>query len=185
MQHRAQPQYPAKKTTGEATTAPIRPYEINLDQVHGSIQRSLRNLNAKYVDVLLLHEALPEFLTTDAKDYIFSLRRDGVAKRIGIAANGANYVHLSQQELSDWDVLQYELSPSHPSHFDFQIRFPDLHHIVHSCVGSSPQLTRQPREAIQEALTHLPRGTVLFSSLQRRHIEQNALAVLQPQPIQA
>lgn len=161
---------------------PLQPYEISLEQVHRSIQRSLLNLNIKYVDVLLLHEALPDFLSQEAREYIFSLREDGVTKKIGIAANGVNYARLTQQQILGWDVLQYELGPTYPSHFDYPHRFPQLHHVVHSCIGSASRAPHHPHQALTKALTHNPNGTVLFSSLQCQHIEQNALVLEQINP---
>lgn len=160
-----------------AAPGPISPYRISLEQVKSSFSRSLASLRVDYVDVLLLHESLPSFLTVEASEYLFRLRADGVVRCLGVAANGVNYLNLAQSDFRDWDVLQYESGPHWPQHVGFRESFSHMHHILHSCVGQRTLEGVSPNEALQHMLQSHPATTILFSSLNYRHIQDNAALV--------
>lgn len=170
------------KAYDSAQPCPVQRYEINIDNVKASVKRSLKSLKTNYVDILLLHEALPSFLTNDAFEYILDLKHSGVARRIGIAANGCNYESLCEDEIRDWDILQYEYGPAWPSHYSFRNKFPSKQHVLHSCVGYRHDHDFNPCDRLHSIIKEFPEATVLFSSLNKQHISVNA-AIARSNPL--
>lgn len=154
-------------------SSPLSFYEITIDDVRTSVNRSLESLKTDYIDILLLHEALPGFLANDALLYVLDLKKSGVVRQIGIAANGSNYSSLSEDDIHDWDILQYEYGPAWPEHYSFKNKFPSKKHVLHSCLGYRRNYYLDPHDRLKEVVTDFPEATVLFSSLNKQHISAN------------
>lgn len=165
-----------------AQSGPISSYEVNIDDVKASVHRSLKLLKTDYIDILLLHEALPSFLTNDALEYVKDLKKSGLAKQIGIAANGCNYESLCEEDIHEWDILQYEYGPAWPSHYSFRNKFPSKQHVLHSCVGHRYNYDLNPIDCLKSVIKEFPEATVLFSSLNKQHISANAAIVKSSTP---
>ncbi|MCP9825032.1 aldo/keto reductase [Synechococcus sp. EJ6-Ellesmere] len=151
------------------------PTLLSLADARNTVEKSLKALKTDYLDILLLHELLPSSLTDKAKDYLFTLRTQGIINRLGIAANGSNYLSHTQGDFSGWDVLQYEYGANWPAHDTLKNQFPLMHHVIHSCVGKRRFGDLLPTESLKKTIQQFPQGTVLFSSLNPEHIRQNAL----------
>lgn len=154
--------------------SPFPSYEITIDNVHASVTRSLKSLKTNYIDILLLHEALPGFLTNDALTYVLNLKKSGVVRLIGIAANGTNYKYLCEDDIHGWDILQYEYGPAWPSHYSLKKKFPSKKHVLHSCLGHRRNYHLDPHDRLKGVIKDFPEATVLFSSLNKQHISANA-----------
>ncbi len=151
---------------------------IDLSAVSGSVEGSLSRLQCDRIDLLLLHETLPTFLTEEARDYLFDLRRSGTVGKLGVAANGANYFNLSQSDLKGWDVLQYEYGEAWPRHFELPRLFPQQEHIFHSCLRpSSSGEIFDPGQRLSKILANHPEASLLFSTRKPERIESNVEAI--------
>lgn len=73
---------PANRTLVAAAPATIEPMRrIGRAEVKRSIERSLRYLRRDWIDMFLLHEALPYQLDDGARDIVAALRADGTHRR--------------------------------------------------------------------------------------------------------
>lgn len=159
----------------------LTPFRIQRSDLERSLERSLTSLRTNYLDVCLLHEALPSFLSESAIEYLVQQKMLGVIKHLGIAAHGSNYLNLRENELANWDVLQYEYGRAWPSHGGLISQFPTKHHVVHSCLDEANYMTLSssvnwstPSSLLIDAARRLGGGTVLFSSQNLSHIQENA-----------
>lgn len=156
------------------------PYRrIDYEDIRRSFECSLKNLQTDYIDVYLLHEALPYFLTDEAMNYIQNLKNSGFIKKIGIAAGYVNLYSLEEHKIVDWDVLQYE-SNLHFSSNDLIDRFPTKTHIYHSVLKVVKNIKVEGYTTLNivgavlaKALMNNPKGMVLFSTTHKDHIQQN------------
>ena len=87
---------------------PVEYREISKAYVQQSLFASLKNLQTTYIDNYFLHEALPNFLTVEAKEFLLEQKNKGVIKSIGIAAGYTSIGLLNTNDTLDWDYLQYE-----------------------------------------------------------------------------
>jgi aryl-alcohol dehydrogenase-like predicted oxidoreductase len=174
-------------TAGAAPTPPpsntsvkraIRP-TISRTAVQSSFDASCRALGTDYVDLYLLHEHIPAALETAAVDLLLELRATRRVRTLGLAANGTNYLDLAAEDVAQWEVLQYEFGPAWPAHAVLPRRFPDKTHIFHSCLKNVAALGggRTPGEVLRDCVAANPRGRVLFSSTDPRHIAGNLRAL--------
>jgi diketogulonate reductase-like aldo/keto reductase len=156
----------------------IRP-TIGRAAVQSSFDASCRALGTDYVDLYLLHEHVPAALETGAVDLLLELQATRRVRTLGLAANGANYLDLAAADVAQWEVLQYEFGPAWPAHAALPGRFPDKTHIFHSCLKNVAALGggRTPGEVLRDCLAANPRGKVLFSSTDPRHIAGNLRAL--------
>lgn len=159
-------------------------FQIQRSDLEKSLERSLSSLKTTYLDVCLLHESLPSFLSESAVEFLKQQKKLGTIRNLGVAAHGSNYLSLSEDELKDWDVLQYEFGSAWPSHGQIIKQFPNKHHVVHSCLDKKNYDARlssnkYPSSSLllAEAARQVRNSTVLFSSLNLSHIRQNASEV--------
>jgi aryl-alcohol dehydrogenase-like predicted oxidoreductase len=168
---------PAPPSSPPARRA-IRP-TIGRTAVQSSFDASCRALGTDYVDLYLLHEHIPAALETSAVDLLLELRAKRRVRTLGLAANGTNYLDLTVEDVAHWEVLQYEFGPAWPDHEVLPRRFPDKTHVFHSCLKDVAALGggRTPGEVLRDCLAANPRGRVLFSSTDPRHIAGNLRAL--------
>ena len=148
---------------------------INRSAVAASFDASRRALGTDYVDLFLLHEALPARLGLGAFDYLQRMKESGAIRQIGLAADGRSYLALETSEVGGWDVLQYESGPAWPETSGLPDRFPAQTHIFHSCLRGMSDVGA-PGRVLAERLAANPSGKVLFSSSNPDHIRSNVAA---------
>jgi len=81
---------------------------IDKAQVQDSIAKSMARMGVDHFDYLLLHEALPHFLSDEALQYLMDLRFQSITGKLGIATSSVNIATLDNGGIENWDVLQYE-----------------------------------------------------------------------------
>lgn len=111
---------------------------LTREHVQSSFEASLRRMKTDYIDSYLLHEAMPSFLEDQALDYLLGLKSSGRVRKLGLAASGINYVQMSPDTVTHWDVLQYEYSPHGTSKQVYEL-FPNPEHVLHSVLRNAPQ----------------------------------------------
>lgn len=152
---------------------------IEKHDIQNSIAESMIRLGVEKLDHLLLHEALPHFLSDDASDYLFSLKQQGIVSKLGIAASAVNIETLKSSDIENWDVLQYENAVQYQSD-NFINAFPDQEHIYHSIFKTLLLLDKQkidmhqaPGILMARSYLNNPNGKVLFSTTNIVHLKQN------------
>ena len=152
---------------------------IDYNEIRTSFENSLKNLQTDHIDFYLLHEALPNFLTDEAMNYVQNLKSSGFVKKIGIAACYINLYQLEPYKVSAWDILQYENGLKFSSD-DLLDRFPGKIHIYHSVLKNVKNITLQGNSAVEVAGALLaksfknnPDGLILFSTTNKARIGQN------------
>ena len=111
--------------------APLKFRPIDLAYVKKSLEVSLKNLKTDYIDYYFLHEALPAFLSDGAKKYLYDAKESGVIKSLGISAGYVNLVNLEEEEITEWECLQYENNKFYNSDFAIK-KFETKKHFFHS-----------------------------------------------------
>ncbi|MDX2189585.1 MAG: aldo/keto reductase [Bacteroidota bacterium] len=89
---------------------PVPFRSITLDQVRFDFYNSLKRLKTEYIDNYLLHEATPKFLTNEATNFLFDLKKKGLIKNIGIGVSYLNLIEIDPGEIENWDILQYDFN---------------------------------------------------------------------------
>jgi hypothetical protein len=163
----------ASPVVGYAGGGPL----ISRSDVAASFEASRRALGTEYIDLFLLHEALPARLGPGACDYLQRMKETGAIRQIGLAANGRSCLALDPSDVSGWDVLQYESGPAWPESSGLLVKFPTQTHIFHSCLKGVSDDTAAPGRVLAERLAANPSGRVLFSSSRLQHIRSNVAAV--------
>jgi aryl-alcohol dehydrogenase-like predicted oxidoreductase len=164
-------------TFQQATIMQARALEKH--DIQNSIAGSMARLGTKHLDYLLLHEALPHFLSGEAVDYLFSLKQQGVVGKLGIAASVVNIETLSAGDIENWDVLQYENAVQYQS--DLLINtFKNKEHIYHSIFKTLLLVKKEKIDIYQApgilmARSYLnnPNGKTLFSTTNIDHLKKN------------
>ncbi len=165
--------------TAEQVEAKILFREITLDEVKKTFNNSLRNLKTDYIDYYLLHEALPSFLTEESMDYIRLLKEKGLIKKIGIATSSINQKELKENEILDWDILQYENNFYSPT-INLQKNFPLKSHFHHSILKPLKQMgidpvnrSRKAAALLTLAIKNNSSGKILFATTKIKHLISN------------
>jgi aryl-alcohol dehydrogenase-like predicted oxidoreductase len=147
--------------------------------VKKSIENSLRNLNNAHIDTLLLHEALPDFLTDEALKYLLSLKEKGIISKLGVAASWVNIETLENNSLINWDILQYENGLKYPSQ-NLVKTFPNKTHIYHSIFKGIKEINiptelkaELPGILLANCLKNNPNGRFLFSTTNKSNLVSN------------
>jgi predicted aldo/keto reductase-like oxidoreductase len=104
---------------------------ISAADVRNSLTQSLQRLRTNYIDYYFLHEGLPGFLEPAAREYLFDRRQQGIIRFLGVATNSHNLLTQKPEELSKWDVLQYEAGDGGAQLLQL---FPGKQHFLHSCM---------------------------------------------------
>jgi aryl-alcohol dehydrogenase-like predicted oxidoreductase len=166
-----------KITFSHPQILPVRPIEKS--QIQDSLANSMDRIGVNYFDYVLLHEALPHFLSTEALDYLFDLKLQGTIGKLGIAASSVNIETLTNSEIKRWDVLQYENAIQYNS--DSLINtFEEKEHIYHS-IFKTLLLVKKEKIDISEAPGILmarsylnnPNGKILFSTTSISNLKSN------------
>lgn len=177
----------SKKIRGKAQRSPIsfNPPEIlqhrpiGKAEVQASIAGSRSRLGTDRLDYLLLHEALPSFLSDEALGYLLSLRSRGEVGKLGIAASALNIAALRADEISDWDVLQYENALQYNSDALVDV-FEGKEHIYHSIFKTLLLIKKEkinfaeaPGILLARSYHHNPNGRLLFSTTNADNLRNN------------
>lgn len=168
--------------------------------VESSLADSLRRLRTDYVDLLLLHEATPEDLTTDVLEVLDHLRKQGMARCLGTGTSYENTLAVRAQCPHFFDVFQYSWSvldadrqePSGPiiTHGSIQRSLATVRAWLNSEPGRLSSLSEATEVdlAIDDqlghtllgaAMGHNPRGITLVSSRKKSRIQANARLLTQ------
>lgn len=155
------------------------PYRvITLEYIMQSLAKSLKNLQTDYIDFYLLHEALPSFLTPDACEYLMMQREKGVIRELGIAGSYVNLFSINSNELTGFNILQYENGPHYKSDELLNI-FPEKKHFYHSTLKSLPLLKAQYSKSelagilLSRSCKINPFGKTLFSTTNIKRLKEN------------
>jgi aryl-alcohol dehydrogenase-like predicted oxidoreductase len=164
----------------DAAWSPMR-RSISRSDVAAAFDSSRRALRTDFIDLYLLHEAVPSALEPEAFELLQDLRSGGHIHQLGIAANHNSYQLLTREQVSAWDVLQYESGPAWTGSDGLMARFPDQTHIFHSCLRGV-DCTRMggedtPGGVLADRLSKNPKGKVLFSSTNIDHVSTNVRVV--------
>jgi predicted oxidoreductase len=143
--------------------------KIEAAQIEKSIYESLKRLKTDYVDYYLLHEGVPSFLDEKAMNVLFSLKKRGIVKNIGIATDYFNIVSIPSDILLEWDTLQYEVVRETSGSFKFIPTSSDKVHFLHSVLKNIKRTQKEynPKlaaELLFQAVQANPKGKVLFST---------------------
>jgi aryl-alcohol dehydrogenase-like predicted oxidoreductase len=163
----------ASPASASQTGAPeVRRGIITRDALEASLAESLRQLGRQQVDILLLHESLPEHLSPDAWEILESAKTDGVVGRLGV---GTNRALLEARFSADTriEVLQYEGSSA--SRSPLMDRFSDALHIHHSIFRGAAAGSHG--DVLRRALETNPNGRVIFSTRSKQHLRENLRAL--------
>jgi D-threo-aldose 1-dehydrogenase len=131
-----------------------------------SVEESLRQLGLERVDVLLLHEVVPEQIEPAGRAYLETLHQQGVVGALGIGAN-AGSLRAAYRGEPAYTVLQYEASAAEA----LLASFPDKVHYHHSVLRE--RAGRSPRTALADALRRNPNGKILFGTRSPHHLREN------------
>jgi aryl-alcohol dehydrogenase-like predicted oxidoreductase len=171
---------PAGFPAGESPPLAVR--RIGRPEIQRAFEGSLKNLRTDFIDVYLLHEGLPAFLSDEALGYLLDLRTRGMVKRLGLAvSSGLNFARLQPADLLQWDILQYEYGPTYPARAIAE-RFPTKTHVYHSSLHGLSRVAgwADPALAAGTILAKLARdnrgGRILFATAKADHLARNLAA---------
>ncbi len=129
-------QFLTQENTNKNEYKPLTYRTLNKKEVKASFESSLTRLQTDYVDLYLIHEGLPTFLTDECLQYLLDLREQGRVKKLGIASNIRDIAAWADDEFKHWDVLQYEGRLHDNLVNTLLTRYPAHLHIHHSCLKS-------------------------------------------------
>lgn len=174
--HRRRPAVPAAAAAAAPTLPAPRP--ITAAAIRADLESSLRALRRDRIDVYLLHEAVPAWLTPGAWEFLAGERRSGRLGRLGVATSGRHLATQPDAALADWDVVQYELGPGWPETRGLPARFPGRQHTVHSSLRRLPDGLAPSPELLRDTAAKLPAGgRLLFSTSDPQRLRDNLRAL--------
>ncbi|MCY1534209.1 Aldo/keto reductase family protein [compost metagenome] len=144
---------------------------ITKQQIEHDFLLSLKRLNTDYIDNYLLHEGTPSFLSDDALDFVFMLKSTGRIKKIGLGVCHKNLEDISEEEIHNWDILQYENNFSINSGIIYS-KFPEKKHIHHSILKNVNHAEKVGNLLANNLLTY-PEASILFSTSKPNHLSAN------------
>ncbi len=151
---------------------------IDLAYVKAHFESSIKRLNTEYIDTYLLHEGVPAFLSEEAFYYLLNLKKQGRVLNIGIAANIVNTDTLNQNDVAQWDTLQYEGNYTEVQAATIINKFPEKIHHWHSClknINTFPEIPPQDKGAytLAEYAKKNTKGKIIFSTTKREQLKNN------------
>lgn len=167
----------SKTPISENIHTPLAYRQIDKKQIEASFQNSLSRLQTDYIDYYLLHEGLPHFLTDEAQAYLLTLKKQGRIRFMGIGSNVLDIKTLNINDLTDWEVLQYE-GGIHQNTLDIRKQFPNKTHFQHSCIKSfDPLSIKKGKDTIgyrlAQCVLNNPEGKIIFSTRNKQYLSQN------------
>jgi len=173
----------SKETAQQSDSPPskIDFRKIDKPDIEKSLMGSLKRLKTDYLDCFLLHEGLSSFLTDEAFFYLQNIKTAGIVKKIGLATT---YFYLKDdQQLKDWDMLQYDHHPFSQNHEAFVSQYHSQTHIHHSTLKKIKKVTIPGTEAKEIAgivlaaeIRKNPNGRILFATCNNNHLQQNLIS---------
>tara|TARA_Y200000002_G_scaffold366537_1_gene357604 strand:- start:22004 stop:22777 length:774 start_codon:yes stop_codon:yes gene_type:complete len=115
---------------------------ISKSSIKKNLNKSLKNLGKDNIENYLLHEALPSFLTDDAKDYLLTLKKNKIVKKLGIATSYNELKNISKNELDFFDIIQYDANDK--KILNMKSKFPNHSHIIHSVIKQIENKSKIP-----------------------------------------
>jgi len=134
--------------------------------IEASLEESLHQLRVGTVDVLLLHEVVPDGVEPDGREYLECLQQRGVVGALGIGANAAS-LRAGYRGEPAYTVLQYEGSAADA----LLATYPDKVHYHHSVLRDRGD--RSPGDALADAVRRNPQGKVIFATRSPQRIREN------------
>ena len=169
----------AHKTANNFNFKPVGYRCISKTAVEFDFNASLKRLNTNYIDNYLIHEGTPSFLTQEAKDFLYTQKHNGIIKNLGLGVNFKNLENISEAELKEWDILQYEHGLMIPTN-NIYTHYPNKKHIYHSVLKSLPYFKSETINKVDAAgyllaqpIINNPKIRVLFSSSTPKNIVSN------------
>jgi aryl-alcohol dehydrogenase-like predicted oxidoreductase len=145
---------------------------ITLDQLQQAFFNSQKNLRTEVIYGYLAHECIFNFLTDEAKSFLYNLKSQGGIKKIGIGSNSTSILHYNKFMIkSNIDLLQYN-GNDFTDIKKIQELFPDAEHIHYGIYSNS----LDDLKVINPLKSHLdlfPNVRVLFSSKSLKNIRFN------------
>ncbi|MBI5730044.1 MAG: aldo/keto reductase, partial [Ignavibacteriales bacterium] len=94
-------------------------YDISKEHIIKSVENSLRNLSANYIDLLLIHRPDPLMNADDTAEAFYTLKKSGKVLHFGVSNFLPNQFDLLQSRL-DFSLVtnQIEVSVLNTEHFD-------------------------------------------------------------------
>jgi aryl-alcohol dehydrogenase-like predicted oxidoreductase len=165
-----------KKAVSPAVYTPLTYRKIDKNTVKTSLDDSLKRLKTDYLDYYLLHEALPHFLTDEALSFLLKMKKIGRVRFIGIGSNIADIKTLNPQDISHWDVLQYEGHDAVET-AEMRKKFPNHAHFHHSCVKNTLNLKENGANSVGRRLADCAaknaNGKIIFSTRHEAYLSNN------------
>jgi len=110
---------------------------IKAEEVRNSFEISLKRLRTDYLDYYFLHEGIPDFLETEAMEFLLDRKQKGHIRFLGIATGSQNILGLKPENIACWDVLQYEAGENGKL---LREQFSGKQHFIHSCLKNIPRI---------------------------------------------
>ena len=189
--------FPGLKVAAAETRQPLyRPKRFTPDSLRASLEMSLRQLGTDYVDILFLHEPMPDdHIDSELSDSLQDLQTQGKLRRFGMSSTANSLKTLIGQHPGLTSVLQFDndatghqitrLSfPSHSSLLTFapfsaalpvvRARCEQVPSVVENVAEQTGVDLRSPQEQIRLLLSYAfhanPQGMVVFASTNVHHI---------------
>jgi aryl-alcohol dehydrogenase-like predicted oxidoreductase len=143
------------------------------ENLRASVEKSLWALRTDYLDYLLLHEPGDARGAMHATaEEAFFLKREGKIRAWGLAFKRELWP-LPEVDFSDFDILQYDLSPGVPGYERVHRERAEKANIFFSPFGAA--FAGGPRcEILTRLASDFPRSVVLCSMFNPEHIRANA-----------
>jgi D-threo-aldose 1-dehydrogenase len=173
---------------------------FSVSECKQSLRNSLRELRTEYIDVLLMHEILPEQITPELIDFLEQAKDQGIVRSYGTATTADSTISIKSRHVRSGEVAQF---PSNvfentlqmlPAEDTLKIT------ITHSSLGDKFRIlaenlksdwglrnewssklgfdcacaTQVGRLLLAAAMRHNSNGVVLFSSQNKVNIRENA-----------
>lgn len=163
-----------------------RTRKLAVQDVSDSFTRSLRNLRTEAVDILFVHEPVPEETPAIARlaDWLLEQKRMGRTRYVGLAGNAAACVAVNQSLPGVFDILQVEDSIQRheadvvvEAGLPLQITYGYLRLSRSATLGTSDAPTA--RVVLSNALARNSTGLVLVSTRQVSRVAELAVCLNQ------